>query len=207
MSKYNVILLDCPWRYLDKAGAGERGVDYKYSTMSMNDLRHMRVRALAAENCAMFMWATSPLLPDAIDLMRSYGFQYKTIAFTWIKTNKKSGTLFWGMGHSSRANGEFVLLGMKGKVPRVSAGVHSVVMAPVGKHSAKPDLVRDRIVDLYGDVPRLELFARSRCEGWDQTGLELDGKDVNDFIQEKVPLNIKSGFSSMLRRTQVRKEG
>ncbi len=201
MSKYNVILADFPWSYSDKASAGKRGVDYKYSTMSMRDLSQMRIRDLAAENCALFLWATSPLMPEAIDLMRSYGFKYKNIAFTWVKTNKKAKTLFWGMGNTTRACAEFVLLGLRGKVPRVSAGVHSVVMDPVGKHSEKPESVRDRIVQLYGDVPRLELFARSKCEGWDQTGLELDGKDVFDFIEEKSPLDIRSGLRALSQRT------
>lgn len=206
MSEYSVILADPPWKYDDRSSAGKRGADYKYSTMSMRDLRQMRVKALAAEDCALFMWATSPLMPEAIDLMRAWGFKYKNIAFVWMKTNKKSGTPFWGMGNTTRSCCEFVLFGLRGKVPRVSAGVHSVVMDPVGKHSAKPDSVRDRIVELYGDVPRLEIFARSRCEGWDQTGLEIDGKDIFDFIDEKSPLNIRSGLSAMLRRTQVRKE-
>lgn len=158
----------------------------------------LRVGDLADENCAHFMWVTAPFLPDGIRLMKVYGFRYVTVGFTWAKTNKKSGTLFWGMGHSTRACSEFCLLGMKGKVKRESASVHSVVMSPIRKHSAKPPEVRDRIVELYGDIPRVELYAREQAPGWTATGLEYDGKDIKDFINEQVP---PKALGALSRRT------
>ena len=92
---------------------------------------------------------------------------YKTNAFTWVKRNKiNTNTWFWGNGHYTRANAELCLLATKGKVlPRLSRSVHSVIATPVEEHSKKPDVVRDRIVELFGNIPRIELFARQRVDG------------------------------------------
>lgn len=189
--KYNILLLDPPWSYDDKCTAGNRGADFKYRTMSTRDLSFLRVGDLAEDNAALFLWATGPFLPDAIKLIRCWGFQYKGVAFNWIKTNPKAGSLFMGMGSYTRSNAEYVLLGMKGKLARQSASVHSVVMNSILKpHSRKPQVVRDRIVELFGNLPRVEFFARKGDEdnGWVQTGLEMDGKDVRDFIDEESPV-------------------
>ena len=119
------------------------------------------------------MWTTSPKLPESLEVMKAWGFEYFNVIFTWIKTNKVSDTLFWGMGNTTRANAEYVLLGRKGKLDRLNAGVHSVVMSKIEKHSKKPDEVRNRIESLYGDLPRIELFAREKINGWDSWGNEL----------------------------------
>lgn len=105
--------------------------------------------------------------------MKAWGFSYKTIGFNWIKKNKKSDSLFWGMGNWTRSNSEICLMGIKGKPKRVAANVHSVVMTPIEQHSKKPDEVRKRIVQLCGDVPRIELFARQYADGWDCWGNEV----------------------------------
>ena len=114
--------------------------------------------------------------------MEAWGFQYKTAAFVWGKKNRKAGTNFWGMGAYTRANAEVVLLGVKPKTKARQAvkrqDVHQIVEAPVGRHSAKPDEVRQRIVDLCGDVPRVELFAREKPDGWDVWGDEV----ASDFV-------------------------
>lgn len=200
MGKFNIILSDIPWKYNDKAG--RRGSDKKYDVLSMKQLMTIRIGDLASENCAHFMWTTGPMLPDALKLMKIYGFEYKNIVFTWIKTNKKSDGLFSGMGHYSRSNPEFVLLGMTGKLARQSRSVHSVIMAPVGEHSSKPPDVKDRIVQLFGDIPRVELFARDKSFGWTQTGLEMDGLDIREFIEEQVP--IRKRLLKLVKRTRVR---
>lgn len=112
------------------------------------------------------------MLREALDLIEAWGFQYKTIAFNWIKQNKSGNGLFWGLGNYTRSNSEICLLATKGKPKRVSAAVHSVVISPIERHSKKPDEVRDRIVELMGDLPRIELFARSGADGWDCWGNE-----------------------------------
>ena len=169
--KYGIIYADPPWSYNDKAG--KRGVDKKYSVQSISWIKNLPVESLAMKDCALFMWVTMPQLNHAFDVISSWGFEYKTCAFTWVKKNKKSDSFFWGMGSWTRANAELCLLGTRGRPKRVSAGVHSVVYSPIEMHSKKPDEVRDRIVKLMGDIPRIELFARQRTPGWDGWGDEL----------------------------------
>jgi site-specific DNA-methyltransferase (adenine-specific) len=107
--------------------------------------------------------------------MESWGFTYKTVAFTWIKINK-DGLPFVGLGHHTRGNAELVLLGVRGKgVSRVDRGVSQIVMEQRGKHSQKPEVVQDKIERLYGpDVSKVELFARRERPGWVCWGDELD---------------------------------
>ena len=170
---YEIILADPAWSYRDRANAGKRGACYKYPTMDAADIAALNVPAIAADDCALFLWATAPLIETAATIVKQWGFTYKTIAFTWIKTTKH-GKLNWGMGNWTRANPEFVLLGTRGSAKRASASIHSVIMAPIGAHSVKPPIVREKIVQLMGDKPRVELFARERVAGWDAWGNEVD---------------------------------
>lgn len=106
-------------------------------------------------------------------MIEAWGFTYKTVAFAWVKQNKKSDSLFWGMGFWTRANVELCILATKGRPRRISAGVHQVIVSHIEEHSKKPQEARDRIIRLLGDVPRLELFARQKTEGWDVWGNEV----------------------------------
>lgn len=110
--------------------------------------------------------------------MEAWGFQYKTAAFVWVKTYAKSGKLFWGMGQYTRANAEVCLLGVtpdfKASEKIKTHKVHQIIQAPFEGHSTKPDAARQRIVELLGDVPRIELFARQKAEGWDAWGDEIE---------------------------------
>lgn len=177
--KYNIIYADPPWSYDDKASAGKRGAYYKYDLMSMEDIHDLPINEIAADDCCLFMWATMPKLDEifAWDFFDAWGFTYKTNAFTWVKLNKKKCTWFWGMGRWTRANAELCLLATKGNPVRQNAGVHSVVMHPIMEHSKKPDIVRDEIVKLCGDLPRIELFSRQTVPGWDAWGNEVDKFD------------------------------
>lgn len=103
-----------------------------------------------------------------------WGFQYKTIAFVWIKQNKKADSLFWGMGYWTRSNAEFCVMATRGSPKRQSAGVHQVIVSHIEEHSKKPQEARERIVQLMGDVPRIELFARQKTPGWDVWGNEVE---------------------------------
>lgn len=169
--KYSVIYADPPWGYRNKASYGAASDHYK--TMTFNDIKSLPVADLAEKDCTLFLWATFPTLPDALEVMASWGFRYKTLGFLWVKLNRKSKSLFWGLGNWTRSNPEVCLLGVRGRPERMCAGVHSVVIAPVDRHSKKPDSVRERIGKLLGDVPRLELFARERAPGWDAWGDEV----------------------------------
>jgi N6-adenosine-specific RNA methylase IME4 len=171
--RYSIIYADPPWSYRDTAAAGNRGAGFKYGLMAQDNIAELPVDQIAAPDCALFLWVTMPKLSEVWGVIEKWGFTYKTVAFTWIKTNRKSGTPFWGMGNWTRANAELCLLATKGKPKRQSAAVHSVVMSPLRAHSQKPDEVRERIVKLMGDLPRIELFARERVEGWDAWGNEV----------------------------------
>ena len=107
-------------------------------------------------------------------MLHAWGFTYKTIAFAWVKQNKKAGSLFWGMGYWTRSNVEFCILATKGNPKRINAGVHQVILSHIEEHSKKPHEVRERIVQLMGDLPRIELFARQATPGWDVWGNEVD---------------------------------
>lgn len=173
--KYSIIYADPPWEFSTWSKKAQRHVSKHYSTMTTQEIENIPVEKLAVDNAVLLMWATFPKLPHAMATIKAWGFTYKTCAFTWLKQNKKAPTLFWGMGYYTRSNAEICLLATKGKpLPRVSRRVHSVILSPVAEHSKKPDEVRDRIVELFGDIPRIELFARQHTEGWDCWGNETD---------------------------------
>ena len=120
------------------------------------------------------MWATFPMLREALELIEAWGFEYKTIAFCWVKQNKNSDGIFKGMGYYTRSNAEICLLATRGRVlERKSRSVSSVIISHIERHSKKPAETRDRIVELFGDLPRIELFARETTPGWDCWGNEV----------------------------------
>lgn len=169
--RYSVIYADPPWSYRNK---GTRAAaDRHYSTMSIEDIKALPVADIADEDCVLFLWATFPMLPEAMETIEAWGFEYKTLAFCWVKRNKKSAGWFWGLGNWTRSNPEICLLATRGHPKRISARVHSVIDTPAGRHSAKPHEARERIVELMGDVPRIELFAREKVPGWDAWGDEV----------------------------------
>lgn len=175
---YHIIAADPPWNYKDKATAGQRGAEFKYPCMSLEDLKALPVADIAARDSILFMWTTGPMLVDgtAEALARAWGFTPKTMAFTWVKRNKKAPSWFWGMGRWTRSNAEYVTLCTKGNPKRLACDVHSVLDSPIMEHSRKPSEYRDRIVRLCGDLPRIELFARGDdSDGWDRFGNEPYG--------------------------------
>jgi len=172
MKKYNIIYADPAWGY-NSSMDGDRGVHNHYETMQPKDMENIDVKSLADNDCVLFMWVTMPKLNQCFDLIKAWGFEYKTVAFTWVKLNKNKPTPFMGMGRWTRANAELCLLATKGKPKRISARVHSVVMTPIEAHSKKPSEVREKIIQLLGDLPRVELFAREKVDGWDSWGNEI----------------------------------
>lgn len=170
--KYTVIYADPPWRYQQKSLSG--AAENHYPTMSIQELCELPVGELAEKDSMLFLWTTFPMLSEALQLIKAWGFTYKTVAFVWVKQNKKSPTWFYGLGFWTRSNAEICLLAKRGKPKRNSASVHQLIIAPVEKHSKKPDETRKRIEQLMGDVPRVELFARQKSEGWDVWGNEVE---------------------------------
>ncbi len=179
--KYNIIYADPPWSYKAWSGQGKdkKTAENHYRCMKKEDIQNLPIQNIAADDCVLMLWVTFPCLEEGLELIKKWGFTYKTCGFTWIKRNRKSDGYFWGLGHWTRANAEICLLATKGKPERVSKSVHSVCDARIMEHSRKPDEIRNRIVQLCGDLPRIELFARKSVEGWDSWGDE-----VNKFDEE-----------------------
>lgn len=173
--KYGVIYADPPWHYkvYSKKGMG-RSAESHYPTMKVEDIKALPVAGLADRDCALFLWVTLPCLLEGIEVLKAWGFEYKTTAFVWVKQNRKADSLFWGMGYWTRSNAEICLLGTKGRPKRKDAGIHQVVISHVEEHSRKPQEVHNRIIRLMGDVPRIELFARRKTEGFDVWGNEVE---------------------------------
>lgn len=185
---YPVIYADPPWTYNDHSCNG--GVGKVYKTLSAEAIARLPVARLAGADAVMFLWGTYPKLPEVLALIPRWGFTFKSIAFQWIKTRgvnvDGSGRPFLGLGRWTRGNSEPCFLCVRGKPERISASVSQLIftaeqggsaddvfVAPVGKHSAKPPETRDKIVQLMGESPRLELFAREKVAGWDCWGNEV----------------------------------
>lgn len=177
--KYEVIYADPPWSYRQSGSTKNiRGMAKQhYNTMSTEEICKLPVRNLGTDSAILFMWATFPNIGEALKVMEAWGFEYKTAAFVWVKENKRSASLFWGMGAYTRANAEVCLLGVsketKASQQVKNHGIHQIIMSPIERHSKKPDCTRDRIKELLGDVSCIELFAREYKPGWDCWGNEV----------------------------------
>ena len=172
--KYNVIYADPPWKYntwRDGMGTAEK----HYPTMKVESIVEMQniIKNISEKDCILFLWVTFPCLLEGLKVMKEWGFKYKTCGFNWIKRNKVSDTWFFGMGHWTRANSELCLIGTKGTIKRKSNKVSQIIDTHIEENSKKPNIVRERIVELVGDLPRIELFARQTSEGWDSWGNEV----------------------------------
>lgn len=167
--KYNIIYADPPWRYWE---SGNKNQALHYTTMTIDEICDLPVKNIADDNCVLFLWVTYPILHEAFRVIESWGFKYSTCAFVWVKKNKNKGTPFFGNGAWTRANSELCLLATKGSVMRLDASISQVVESPIEEHSKKPDVVRELITRLVGELPRVELFCRNPADGWDVWGNE-----------------------------------
>ena len=162
--------------------------------MSTDDLKKLPIQDISDYDCMLFMWTTMPHLPNALSIMKSWGFEYKTSPFVWIKNDKSTNTLKkFGLGYYTQSNAEQVLLGTKGNYWRESRNVKQVIQSSIKEHSRKPDEVRNRIVRLCGDLPRIELFARTRIHGWDVWGNDkrLQLEPLEKYLTFQVDLQQK----------------
>lgn len=174
VGQFRVILADPPWPFRVRSPRGlGRSPEQHYPTMTADEIAALPVASLAAPDCALFLWTTGPQLPLAVDTMRAWGFAYSGVAFVWIKVTKVGG-IATGLGYTTRQNAEFCLLGRRGAFRRQSKAVHQVIMARRREHSRKPNVIYQRIEQLVGDAPRIELFARQRWPGWSVWGNQMD---------------------------------
>lgn len=184
-NKYSIIYADPPWQFKTYSDKGKgRCADCHYPTMNKDEIQSLPIQNIAAKDSVLFLWVTAPCLIEGIELISAWGFTYKTVAFTWIKQNKKADSIFKGMGYYTRSNAEYCLLATRGRVlDRKSRSVSSVVITHIEEHSRKPNEVRNRIVQLFGDLPKIELFARQTVGGWDCWGNETN--KFNKGIKEE----------------------
>lgn len=181
--KYQIIYADPPWSFSNKNTGGglKSGASAHYNTMRIEDICKIPINEIADDNCVLFMWWVASQPKEAIQLAESWGFKVKNMTgFNWVKTTAL-GKLFFGMGFWTRAGSEMCLIAVKGKPKRISGAIRSVVMAENKKHSQKPQIFRDEIIKLMGDLPRVELFARNKTEGWDVFGNQVEnGININN---------------------------
>tara|TARA_Y100001963_G_scaffold13629_1_gene16988 strand:- start:3507 stop:4175 length:669 start_codon:yes stop_codon:yes gene_type:complete len=181
---FDIIYADPPWHYngkmqFDKSSVGAEQIDlsknifisaaaFKYPTVTTEILKTLPVHTIAKDDCILFMWATNPHLAQAISLGEAWGFQYRTVAFIWDK-------MIHNPGQYTLSNCELCLLFKRGRIPkpRGARNVQQLVSSPRRKHSVKPDEVREKIVEMFPEQERIELFARDRFEGWATWGLEV----------------------------------
>ena len=171
--KYGVIYADPPWYFKTRSDKGkDRSPEKHYSCMSLADICRLPVDTITEDNAVLLMWVCDPMLDQALEVINAWGFKYKTVGFTWAKTNRKKLGFFTGLGYWTRGNPEMCLLATKGKPKRIHMDVAQLVVAPRGKHSEKP-LLHESIERLVGG-PYIELFARKKTrKGWDFWGNEV----------------------------------
>jgi N6-adenosine-specific RNA methylase IME4 len=187
--KYQIIYADPPWSYKCWSKKGEgRSAESHYHTMPTSEIAKFPINKIAEKDCVLFMWVTFPTLTEFKELLTAWEFTYKTVAFAWIKLNKRTpiGSFqiveveqllqkicFCGMGRWTRANAEICLLATRGNPKRINASVGQLIFSPIKRHSEKPSEAREKIIKLVGDLPRIELFARQQIAGWDCWGNEV----------------------------------
>lgn len=203
MSIYDLIYADPAWTWSARSPKGEgRSARNHYNVMSLQEIKDLPVPLIAADRSVLLIWAIDSMIPQALEVIEAWGFEYKTVGFYWVKTNKRAPSLFdgnklrfetvdllkcggksvffMGLGYYTRANPEICLLATRkngiepGGLKVKDKGVPRLIVSPVGKHSQKPEEARIRIERLFGDVRRVELFARSRRPGWDAWGNQVE---------------------------------
>jgi len=204
MSEFPVIVIDPPWDFKTYSEAGRgRNADNHYPTQHLKWIAEIPVKDVAAPSCALFMWTTSPFMVHMPQILESWGFEYSTVAFVWLKMNKYPwismlGTLddviarikrtgagsLWklGNGYCTRANAEFCVYARRGMPKRRDAGVYQIIIEEIREHSRKPEQQYERIQRLFAG-PYLEIFARETRPGWTAIGNEIDGLDIHESIR------------------------
>lgn len=192
MKKYQIIYADPAWKYGSKELYGDKingykngqrkrfsPIERKYKTMDAKDICSLPVKEILDDDCALFLWVTDSHIKEGIKVMESWGFKYRTIAFVWLK-KYNTGTRVYNFAPWTLKSTEICLLGIKGRMSKFKKSncVKQLVEEERTQHSKKPNEVRNRIEELFGDLPRIELFARQKTEGWDAWGNEIDS-DIN----------------------------
>lgn len=197
---FDVGLIDPPWSFATYSDKGKgKSPERHYPTMTIEDICALPIGDLFGPNGVLFLWVTWPiLLTQAPRVIEAWGFEYKTSGFVWAKTNKKSDGFFMGTGYYTRANTEPCLLCIKkgGRAPVANRGVRELIVAPVTRHSEKPQEQYERIEALYPEGRKIEIFARARRVGWWALGNEVNaGMDIRDSLPRVLTGQPVPGFT------------
>ncbi len=189
MKKYNIIYIDPPYKFYNWTDKKHGAAASHYSGLADIEIQNLPMGSITDDNCAMLLWMPSVKIVEGkhVDFFESWGFRPVSIAFVWRK-KYVSGKPYTGLGFWTRNDCEFCMLGLKGKIKRQSTKVLQTIEAPmIRPHSSKPTIVRDKIVELFGDLPRIELFSRNKNKfenGWVHAGFEVDQQDIKDALQQ-----------------------
>lgn len=183
--KYQVIYADPPWSYYNDMTVNPDCTTIKgmrrppYPVMSSSDIANLPVSSIAEEDAILFIWTTDYHLDKCLNIINSWGFEYKTMGFVWQKLNKQGKPVCFMGAYTMKSGVELCLLATRGKHAHKMVEKHnirSLIQSPRLHHSKKPDEIRDRITELVGsDKSKIELFARDKFEGWDCWGNQING--------------------------------
>lgn len=174
--RFNIIYIDVPWSYKNKntGGSMKSGATAKYKTLTMDEAKSLPIKDISEKDSVIFMWATIPLLPECLDVMKSWGFKYKT-SIIWRKI------MSLGMGFWFRGQCEILVLGIKGKIKAFRCQLPNFIQTKALRHSEKPEEFREMIIEAtkkIEDRKFIEIFARKKIEGWTCLGNEITGNDI-----------------------------
>jgi len=171
--KYQIIYADPPWQYKSKECLAKKSIlngrlNTHYKTMSLDEIKHLDIQSISDNNSLLFLWVVNPMLDDGIDVMKTWGYKYATVAFIWDKQKVNPG-------HYTMSECEICLVGKRGIIPkpRGARNVRQFLSEMRSNHSAKPNEIRNRIEKMFPTQSKIELFARQKTEGWDVWGNEV----------------------------------
>ena len=181
MKKYNIIYCDPPWSYYNDSDASPNCTTTvgmrrpPYNVLGSKTIMSLPVKNITKKDAVLFIWTTDYHLEKCLHIINEWGFEYKTVGFSWLKLNKQNQPVTFMGAYTMKSGIELCLLATKGDIHKLvkRKNVRALIKSPRQKHSEKPNEVRQRIVDLFGDLPRIELFARKKYEGWDCWGNEV----------------------------------
>ena len=162
--KFNIVYADPCWQYWE---GGEKNQSLHYPTMTIQEIKDLPIEKISDDNCILFIWVTYPILIEALEVIKCWGFKYSTCGFVWVKKNKVADSYFFGNGAWTRADTELCLIATKGSITRIDASISQIIDEKIMGHSEKPKCIRDLILRLVGNLPRIELFSRNNNkDGW-----------------------------------------
>jgi len=181
---FGLILADPPWRFKTYDGLN-RKIERHYSLTALELLKMLDVESIADRHAVLVLWATQAQLDHALELMRVWGFRFKT-AGAWAKQSRSGRAWQFGTGYLLRSAAEFFLIGTRGHPQSAVRNIRNLIVAPVREHSRKPDELAKNLERMYPRARKIELFAETKRNGWETWG-KLTGRYSNDAIDAKNP--------------------